>query len=346
MFSLLLSLIPGALACGGMFGPPASMAMSHTQEAIFTPGDGQVQVEYRILYNGDTEDFGWVIPIPGDFVDLADGDGATFDRLRDLTRPEEDFKDVSPGCLAGAAKGGDNALGETGAGRQGGLDIVGSGFTGTYEYVVLAATDAQALLDWLELNGLSVGPSGPTIERYVAEGGWLWVALKLQTEQTDPDQTLKLPPVSITYAGDRVVFPSRMAQSSMADTIHTVVWVQGDQKARASDGWTSEELHEVYEEGESGDYVASQLFPEVLREAGERQQWWVVYADQPEGDAWVTRFETLSSPDALIVDATFALDAGVEPVHTVLTNDHGCAGALPLGLLVPGLLWGLGRRRR
>lgn len=348
MSTLMIALLSPAWACGGMFGPPDSMALSHTQEAIFSRGDGEVQVDYRVLYNGDTTDFGWVIPIPGDFVSLKDTPDGTFDDLREATRPLEDLVNVSAGgCMGDAAlKGGDADT----AGLDGerdlypGIEVVGSGFTGTYAYTVLDAISADALLLWLEDNGLSVGPSGPTIEEYVAEGGWQWIAVKLETTTTDAQETQKLPGVSIRYVGDRMVFPARMAQTSMAEEIHTIVYVKGDEAARASAGWTSAVLDRVYDEGESGNYLLYEAYPELLREGGARHEFQAIYAGEMDG-TWVTRFEVLAEPENLTVDADFALDAGINPFHLVITNHAGgCAGAM--GWLAPGLLLGLKRRRR
>lgn len=347
MSTLVIALLSPAWACGGMFGPPKSMALSNTQEAIFSLGDGEVQVDYRILYNGDTTDFGWVIPIPGDFVSLEDTPDGTFDDLRTATRPLEDFVDVSEGgCLGGTAlKGGDfDSAGGGDNGLYPGVEVIGSGFTGTYAYTVLEATNSDSLLLWLETNGLSVGPSGPTIEAYVAEGGWRWIAIKLETDNTDAEETQKLPGVSIRYGGDRMVFPSRMAKSSMAEEIHTIVYVKGDQAARASAGWTSAVLEEVYEEGESGDYVLNEVYPQVLRVGGAGHEFQAIYAGEIDG-TWVTRFEVLADPINHTVDADFALDAGTDAFQLVITNHAGgCSGAA--WWLAPGLLLGLRRRRR
>lgn len=346
MYTLILGLASPALACGGMFGPPESMALSHTQEAIFTRDGGEVQVDYRILFNGDTADFGWVIPIRGEWISLEETPDDTFDLLRNATRPLEDFVDTSTGgCVGAADKGGlefDSANAVDG-GRGPGVEIVGSGFTGSYEWTVLDATNTTALLDWLEANGLSVGPSGPTIDEYVGEGGWQWVALKLHTDEVDPDEAQKLPGVSIRYSGDELVFPSRMVKTSMADQVHTIVYVKGDQVARASAGWTSAVLREIYDEGESGDYLLYEAFPEALEAGGIRKEFQVVYAGELDG-SWVTRFEVLADPLNHTVDAGFAIDAGTEPVQLVITNHHGgCAGGG--WWLAPGLLLGLGLRR-
>lgn len=347
MTLLLALLTPGAQACGGFFPPPSDTAISNTQEVIFATSGDEVQVDYRVLVHGSAAEFGWLIPIPGEFVSLEDGDGAVFQAIHEATDPLEDLVEPpSGGCLGSGLKSdGGGEFDTASGGRGGGVEVVATGFTGTYGYTVLEATSSEAFLLWLDANGLDVGPAGPTVDRYVTDGGWQFVALTLDGELAD-DQ-VEAPPISIRYTGGGMVYPARMSRTSMDPVQHTIVYVKGDQRARASAGWTEEEASLLWDDGETPDYMRSELWPEALYEAGAERRYLTVFAGELDGE-WVTRFETRAPSEVHEADATFTLDGGTTTVHLLLSNRSGCAR--PEGadaLLVPGALaaWWVGRRR-
>lgn len=341
LVSLLLLSAP-ALPCGGFFHAPGDMAEQRTFEAIYEPGDGQVRADYRVYYQGAAADFGWVLPIPGDFLSLGDGDMEDFDDLRDATEPERDLKEgKSGGCLVGGAKGGGFDNGTEG------VEVVAQGFTGTYAYTVLETTSSAALLGWLSDNGWQVETTADGIEDYVDEGGWQFVALAMQADHDDADdeEVFKLPPVTLEYTGDRLVYPARLARYGMTGAVHSILYVRGDQRARISEGWTEVELPSLWDQGEDPDYMENQAWPEELYQIGADQGFATVFAG-PYQDGWVTRFENRAPVDAFNADVEFEVDAGDEELRTVISNKGGCnkpEGAAFLLLLLPGL--GMVRRR-
>lgn len=337
-----------ARACGGFFHEPGVLAESQSFEAIFEAGDGQVRADYRVLYSGDAADFGWVLPFPGAFVSLADGSSSAFDALRDGTAPDEDLVEPrEPVC--GNSKGLRNdagGLGDTGAG----VDVVAEGFTGSYDYVVLEADSAQALVDWLESRGWDLGGTTSAVDGYVADGVWRFLAIELAVadgeEQTDARE---LPPISLVYEGDSLIYPARMARSGLTTATHTTLYVKGDQRARISAGWTESDVELIWDDGEDPDYLRYSAWPEALAELGGDGSFGVIYAGEWE-DGWITRFETIADPEFYDNDVTFLLDAGTDAtVRTLISNRSGCnapegAALLWLG---PGLCFlGLRRRRR
>jgi hypothetical protein len=335
-----------AQACGAFFHPPEALAESRSFEVLFEQREGEVQVDWRVIYQGDAEAFGWVVPFAGSFASLEDGDPALFDSLRALTDPQEDLEEVEPsGCAD--AKGGDGLNFDTGGGR--GVEVVAQGFTGTYAYAVLEATDAAALEGWLEEHGWELGEASEAAAAYVAEGGWQFLALSLAVEGSAETQGRELPPVRLVYQGDALVWPARMAGAGMAAPTHTTLYVQGDQRASIAAGWGEAEVALVWDDGESPEYMRFEAWPEALEELGEDASFGVVWSGAREG-GWLTRFETLAPASAYqAADVTFALDGGTDAaVHTLLSNRGGCAA--PEGAawvwLAPGLGLLAARRRR
>ena len=342
-----------AAACGAMFHRPGEMAEQRTFEAIFSPGDGQVQVDYKVIYQGGATEFGWVLPIPGAFLNLEDST-ADFEALFAATNPELDLEEVKEGgCMAGNSKGEDGLGGGDDTGSA--VDIVAQGFTGTYGYTVLEATDTSALVAWLDAHGWEMGASAEGLQAYVDEGGYQFVAVELAAdhEGADDEEVYALPGIAIQYEGARVEWPARMARYGMDGLTHSILYVRGDQRARLSGGWTEVALPLVWDDGEAPDYLRYEAFPGELSAAGTERAFATVFAGPVAADVvgsdadegWVTRFETLSQPDVHTADAVFAVDAGTEELRTLISNRGGCQkpeGALLL--VLPGL--GLLARRR
>jgi hypothetical protein len=340
---VLLWTVTAAWPCGGMFHAEGSLVESPAQEVILRQGDGWSEVDYRVEYEGDAADFGWVIPIPAPFVSLQDADGALFDTYRACTQPTLVVQETEPGCscVGGASKGNDAGGGDT---RSGGVDVVAEGFTGTYEYVVLEATSAKGLLDWLDEHGWSTMGAGEAIDAYVADGGFQFVAISLApTSAETPSEGRELPPVRIRYDGNELVYPARMARVLMhMEEVRTRVFVEGDQRATVS-GWDGVELSDL-SATDADD--AAVVFDERLRDVGgDDAQFAIVAAMVCTDEEYVTRFESLTEPSAHAVDATFALDGGMEGLQTTISV--ASAEGVDTGwLFVPllGLAWK--RRRR
>ncbi|MFT4977316.1 MAG: MYXO-CTERM domain-containing protein, partial [Myxococcota bacterium] len=288
--------------------------------------------------------FGWMIPIFGEFVSIGERDPQDFADLFDWTQPnvERNYASVeeSGGC-AGRAKSGDNALrADTGYANDG-VEIVAEGYTDSYTYQIIETDSSDAFLAWLDEHDWSTGGAEAAIEAYVEEGGVQFAAITL----SDAAGTEWLPPLSLTYAGEAMRFPATMARQSMAESIHTVVYVRGESTAEATGEWSSSALSLI--EGDIGDDPTA-LFEEELRALGGPQRGYgVVFSGPDVGGDWLTRLETIAAPATHIADATFDFtgDQDHESVTVRLTEATSTQGAVwllgPLALL--GAVW---RRRR
>lgn len=348
MTAMMLLLVRAAWPCAGIFHDESWTAESDQQEALITVGDGQVTVSYNVAWAGDAPSFGWVIPIKGTFVGLADGDLSVFDALRGLTQPtieyvgEEGDSGSGGGCGCGATDNGlkGGAFGETA--EVGDLGLVAEGFTGTYSYTVLEATSSEALLSWLSDNGWSVGESGPSIDAYISEGGYQWVAISLLPEAGTTEDQL-LPPVDITWSGDDVRYPARMARYSMVEDLRTTVWVQSEHMVQPT-GWGEATLGTIQHEPDTS---ATEVFRQALGDlSASAATYNVTWSGAHEG-GWLTRFDAYTPRELHTADAVFTDAAGDEDVETLIQlgyfEDSGSSAAWLLLPLV-GLGWGLRRR--
>lgn len=345
--ALLLAPTP-ALACAGFFHEDGALAESSYEEAIFQKGDGWVEVQYKVNLEVDASDFGWIIPIPGEFQSFGDGDSALFTNLFNTTAPELDLEEVESGggCLD-ASKGG--VLTDSANSTAGGITVVYQGSTPSYDYSVLAADSSDAMLAWLTENGWNPGESSAALEDYVNEGGYQFVAVKTHIDPVTETVQTTLPPAKIRYSGDQIRYPARMGRYAQAEVLSSIVYVLGDQRARISGGWDQVEVPEIADEGEDPDYVHYTMYPETIAGIGRDGGYALTYAGAYK-DGWVTRFETTAPREINSVDVEFAVDEGTDsPLHLVLSNTApaGCTtsgGARGLGMLA--LLGLLHRRRR
>ncbi|RME25361.1 MAG: DUF2330 domain-containing protein [Deltaproteobacteria bacterium] len=353
MLPLLLSLSSTAWPCAAIFTEDGGSASSDAQEVILEQGDGYVDVSYRVEAGSNVDRVGWIIPVFGEFIELVDADRARFDALRELTAPQvwissldgyEDDMMVGCGC-AGASKA--DALqrgGDTGAvDGDSTVQIVAQGFTGTYEYTVISGSDEQDVLDWLDAAGFSVGPSGPAIASYVAEGGVSFAALTVAGVASDETRA-ELPGVRIRVSGDSLRFPSQMARYGMPEEVSTRIFVIGDQRATVGGGWVSTEFG--YRDVDGDPARVDELYADLLRDiVGDGRAYVEIWSDSYQG-RWLTRFDTIARREAHTTDVTFSLDGGTRRTAAELEIWTG-ASAAALWLL-PGL-FGLtvaGVRRR
>ena len=335
----LITLCSTALACAGLIHDEGSVAESDAAEVLLEAQGDQTQITYAVTYSGDAEAFGWIIPVPGDVLAVDDGDVAVFDGLREVSQPGlvilEPYEEGSAGCsCAGAAKGGDNELGTGGEGNQVGV-VLAEGFTGTYDYVVLDASDAQELQAWLEAEGWSQGELQNDIAYYTGGGG-TFVALRLS--QSEPVSGQQLPPLTITAATTELSFPSVMARHAPIPQ-RTTVYVAGQERAEVTAGWSFDDRDEVYG---PADADPLEVFEGELAEMGAEGAWLRTWSGEHDG-RFVTRFDLLADPEQHVADAVFGFDGTTYDASTVVWLEGSSSQALLwVGLLGMG---GLARRR-
>lgn len=76
-----------AEACGGFFCSQQAPVNQAAERIIFSQnGDGTVTAVVQILYEGPSEEFAWVLPVPG-IPDVGVSSDIVFTRLQAATNP-------------------------------------------------------------------------------------------------------------------------------------------------------------------------------------------------------------------------------------------------------------------
>jgi hypothetical protein len=201
-----------AEACG-CFAPPAPTVdiIQAGERILFAYEDGKITAHIQIQYQGDAEDFGWLLPLPS-VPTLKLGLEDVFDALAATTRPRFEVTALNyhGNCYwpwEDDPNWQSDSFSDAGVSGDGGSPrpplVVTRDSLGPYDYAVLRADTKAEMLAWLNDNGFFI-PTGTddAVVPYIRPGAY-FLALKLRSGQTAGD----IQPVVIEYAGDRPMIP-------------------------------------------------------------------------------------------------------------------------------------------
>jgi MYXO-CTERM domain-containing protein len=236
-----------AQACGGLFCSASAPVNQAAERIIFSKNaDGTVTAVVQIQYQGPSEEFAWVLPVPG-IPDVKVSSDLAFTRLQLAGNPQYNLSTVIEGeCLEsfnlpaggvdvdGSFEGGGGSGGSAG----GGVNVLARGNVGPYDYVVIMAEGAfehvgDVMVEWLTNEGYDVVPPGgdpadisDLLGSYL-EGGMNLIAFRLN--KGNDNGTIR--PIRITYASDQPMIPIRPTAVAANDDMGVLVWVLGESRA-------------------------------------------------------------------------------------------------------------------
>lgn len=233
-----LSVAP-ASACGGFFCNGQSMDQAG-EEILFGVDSeaGTVEAQIRIFYQGEAEDFGWILPVPT-APELDTGSDMVFERLKAATQPTfrldwkegstcgeiDDYRQFYGEGSEGGEEGGDDGAEFEEPGQA--VTVLDSGLVGAFEFATLSSTDASELVDWLNDNGFVQPDSSAALIDHYLQADMLFVALKLQQRKGAGDIT----PVVLRFTEQAPCVPLVLTQIAARNDMPVQLWVAA--KARA-----------------------------------------------------------------------------------------------------------------
>jgi hypothetical protein len=391
MLGALSADVSSAAACGGFFcnggggPPPVNQA---AERVIFEQrSDGTVRAYVQIRYDGGAPvGFSWIIPVQA-LPEVGIADANTFQQLDTATAPQFQFiNNATPtftdsgggGCGAEAlsAPSFDRAVGAAPPMDEG-VTVWETSRVGNYETATISGETAEDLLRWLENNEYDV-PDAATdiIQRYVEEEH-LFVAFRYAPLTNLGVGTLD--PVVLTMDAPNFCLPLRITAIASTPILDVMVLVFGHERAKPDSTTyiSTEPNYDLVRPDFSmpGGNTYGEEVAVAVSAAGGRA--FVTEFAGPTGqvqnltdlealaltarNAYVTRFYTRMTPEAMLFDPEFVFTGGpdVPRVHVIdITPRTASAGDAPAktssGLryaAVPftfvGLgLWLLLRRRR
>jgi hypothetical protein len=245
-FALALIVLPEPVqACGGLFCSASAPVNQAAERIIFSKNaDQTVTAVVQIQYQGPSEEFAWVLPVPG-IPQVNVSSDLAFTRLQQASNPQYNFTTVVEGrckpergsdSANGSAPSGD--FGSGGAGGNGGINVLASGTVGPYDFVVIEPDMSyenvgDVLVQWLTSEGYDVVPPGGDPDDISAllgsylQGGMNLIAFRL----TKGNDTGTIRPIRITYESDQPMIPIRPTAVAANDDMGVMVWVLGESRA-------------------------------------------------------------------------------------------------------------------
>ncbi|MBT9555269.1 MAG: DUF2330 domain-containing protein [Myxococcales bacterium] len=229
-----------ASACGGFFCDNAQPVEQAGEQIVFAVDGTTVTTIVQVQYQGPSEAFSWVLPVPS-VPKVGVSTDALFTQLRATTDPRFQmvFMPGAGGCRAAGCNFGTDASDATdGAdgfdGMDGtdatdsGIDILDQGAVGPYDYTVIEADTGELLYDWLDENGYDTPPQAkPEIIHYVNQK-FVFVAVKLQ-KLYDAGSVV---PIKLTYESDTFAcVPLRLTSIAAAPDMPVRAWILADARA-------------------------------------------------------------------------------------------------------------------
>ncbi len=231
----LLSTTAAPVLADGCFFPDSMYRdlYESAQKAVILYGNSTEHLILSVSFEGDAEDFAWVIPLP-DKPEIAVTDPELFWELSDFTAT------AIPG-----GKGGFGCLGRfegTTPGDQEGVDVIEEQVVGPYATAILSATNATALADWLNANGYVFPEEGEEIISEYIEREWYFVATRINAmvdvdlfgyeEEVEEEPIAALAegaiePIVLSFASDEIVYPLRITSLS-ATSPEVLLYVLAD----------------------------------------------------------------------------------------------------------------------
>jgi hypothetical protein len=232
-----LTLLPArALACGGCFGPITSSTPTVVtgHRMAFAISETQTVLWDQFEYQGEAEDFSWVLPVrPGAFLELAaDAWLSSLDTFTTTTVVSPTLNcaqpDTSSGCACGGMSADDSDSASGARSNVGGpnVTVVRHETVGPYETVVVRSDDPNAMTAWLTDNGYSIPDEiQPVIDAYVSEGND-FLALKLQAGYG----VQQMEPVRVITPGGDYLLPLRMVAAGIGSLVDIKLFVIAEQR--------------------------------------------------------------------------------------------------------------------
>jgi len=170
------------------------------QKAVVFFSAGTEQLIISPSYEGDATNFAWVVPVPArPKVEILKG--AIFHELARLVMPKPPADRLSKSRLLSP--------------QAAGVKVLERKTVGAYDVSVLAASDGNALMNWLKSNGYHLPDKAvEPIKGYVKDR-WTFVACRIKVPGSAKGlKTGTLAPLRLTFKTPRPVYPVRLSAAN------------------------------------------------------------------------------------------------------------------------------------
>ncbi|MFQ6030528.1 MAG: DUF2330 domain-containing protein, partial [Dehalococcoidia bacterium] len=288
--------------------------------------DGTMSTYIQIQYTGSASDFSWILPLPHPIgpedIEVPEDAMAAFTELEVATDPVF-IPPPLPRCVTDMMR----VMAMAPAAESADVMVHATGEVGPYGFDVISSEDPDALVNWLREHDYRVTPDmEPLIDVYVEEE-FAFLAMRLLPDQGAQD----VQPIKITYPSEYPMIPLRLTAVAANANMAVMVWVYADKQAVPMN---YAELQIPYEDitfttfggsnyrqliGQRADDFGGQGF--ITEYAAPTRELAVTHPLLQElrrHYAYVTRLNTVISPEEMTVDPVFDFD----PQRKDVSNIH------------------------
>jgi hypothetical protein len=198
---------------------PASRARAFGEKALVRFDGNREEIVLSMAVQGLSKKAAWIMPVPA-AAEVELGDSTLFSGLESITRPKVvvrktywPFRDFDILGTGGDTVGGPAA---------GTVDVRRQMVLGPFQVARLGGTSATAVTNWLATNGYVV-PAGlaANLAPYISEK-WEIVAVKLAPKDPKGNLYGATPPLRLSFASQRIVYPMRLSKGATLNQMVTV----------------------------------------------------------------------------------------------------------------------------
>lgn len=333
---------PAARACCP--APPRGFEVRIAAQEILVVWDPTTKMEHfvrRAMFSAGgsppAAGFGFLVPTPTR-PEVAASDGGAFDLLREESKPRIVQKtrwsvSVTPLLLMTMSARSKGMVVRAGA-MDRGIDVLEQAHVAGYDVAVLAASDPEALTDWLGANGYDARPTLQEWARPYVEKRWIITAFKYAARPGEVGTDA----VRMSFRTETPLFPYRVPTDNLApagegNLLRAFVVAPGRAAGTLGEGQSARPWSQA-------EVKRARPLPAVdlARLVGK-----AVPADALKGlgdGAWLTAFDDPTWPSGTD-DLTFTLDPKGEEYQEVIYDYDDATIPLPADLLLGLGLLGL-----
>ncbi|TDI85278.1 MAG: DUF2330 domain-containing protein [Caldithrix sp.] len=216
------------------------------QRNILVIGEDEVSLIPQVHFEGDARDFGILVPVPAE-PKLSTVGSMIFTEASFMTQPivrrsssggcgcDDDNNNIFGPQLLSIDRASVGALVDD---AQGGVTVIYEKIVGTFQAVVLQATSADDLTQWLGENNYHFDPEdADLLVDYVAQD-WFFVAMKLDTNQAPQiinqwwNATTSPAKITFAHSGESLTYPLKVSAISTNERMEVLVYTIGKNPMR------------------------------------------------------------------------------------------------------------------
>lgn len=280
--------------------PPAGEQIYIAEESAVIAWDPATKTQHfirRATFEGKATNFGFLVPTPTE-PKLAAVNDNVFDTLQRKTSQQIEYrtrKEVAWTTLFGMYFLGSAKDANVAAGREP-VEVLNSQKVAGYDAAVLDASDAKALLAWLEQHGYPASPDLLAWLDVYVQQRWKITAFKI--DKSNPDMPAQTSAVKMSFATERPFFPYREPESqrNTSGTARVLrVFFVGPERVSATIG-------------ADGKWPADLRWSDALDDASRAQLASAIDVPLPAGTR-LTRYDDTTAPRPGTDELFFARDA-------------------------------------